>query len=858
MKKAIATILAVLIFRVIIHAQVSSNVPSSNVKLKVFILAGQSNAVGYNNIKEFHGNNAFLKENSTNLANVLFWPGSNAMPSYANKWINLQPGVSEICINEPYKEGAFGPEIGFALAFQKLKPGEKIVIIKYAEGGTGIARSQDYSDYIPALKDFNDKGRNWYPPVNGKEGGLLYKNLTDNIQNGLKALKNKGLKYEIAGFLWMQGEHEAGISKTMAGDYGKLLTLFRESVRHELHLKQLPFIVGEINNHTWAFADIARKEQKKSCENDPNSQLVKTTDLSRGSIGGAAHFDADGMMLLGERFAREMVTLLERRKAEPLPVINFESLLQEMGNRSAVTYWPKQEYQSLQSSSYNRASVAPDQPGWFADSDGVAWIREEINDGKKEYVIMEHDGPGCITRVWTPFFYYKFNNRIGPNVKIYLDGNSKPVIEENFIALLSGKGSILPPFANYTARAGVCFLPIPFSKSCKITLDDKAFYNIINYRAYQKNTRVQSFSKDQYTKASPLLSSVSGILADPETSNNGWQKSIEATIKKSDSLIVQLPDGGHSIRQITIRIRPNSGLRSLRSTILKMTFDNKQTVWCPVGDFFCSPDTINPFKTKNLSVSKDGKMTCNWEMPYSSNAQLSIINLNDRDVAVSIDLNVGNYNWNGRSMYFHTNWSDIGLLPGNKFFDLNFINITGKGVLAGDALTVLSPGKGWWGEGDEKIFIDENDINRKFPSHFGTGTEDYYGWAGGVVPTGKDLFSMPFGSNVRIGNQANPQGYNICIRNRILDDIPFNNRLIFNMEASPGTDIRNYWNLLAYSMVTYWYGMSDAKSNPNSGYDLAKRRLITLPEVERMEQLLKDSILIFNSGKLEKNINTAL
>jgi hypothetical protein len=52
--------------------------------------------------------------------------------------------------------------------------------------------------------------------------------------------------------------------------------------------------------------------------------------------------------------------------------------------------------------------------------------------------------------------------------------------------------------------------------------------------------------------------------------------------------------------------------------------------------------------------------------------------------------------------------------------------------------------------------------------------------------------------------------------------------------------------------------MSDAKSNPNSGYDLAKRRMITLPEVERMEQLLKDSILIFNSGKFEKNINTAL
>ena len=836
-----------------------SNVANPVTKIhpvKVFILAGQSNSVGYNHIKELRGSDTFLTENSANLAEVLFWPGSNAKPGFSNIWTKLQLGVSEICIKEPYKDGAFGPEIGFAFAIQKLLPNEKIAIIKYAEGGTGIARSQDYSDYIPALKDFNDKGRNWYPPVNGKESGLLYKNLTDNIQDGLKALKDKGLKYEIVGFIWMQGEHEAGISKKMAGDYGKLLTLFRESLRRDLRLKKLPFIVGEINSHTWAYGDNARKEQALACQNDINSILVKTTDLSRGSIGGAAHFDANGMMILGDRFAEGMITLLRKKNIEPKPaVITFNSLLEEMGDRSASTYWPEIEYRSLQASSYNRASVAPDKPGWFADSDGVSWIREEMNGGKKEYVIMEHDGPGCITRMWTPFFYYSFSNRIGPNIKIYLDGNTKPVIEENFIALLSGKGSISPPFANYTARAGVCFLPIPFSKSCKITLDSKAFYNIINYRAYGMNTNIQTFSKDIYSKASPILGATAENLINPDSYSGGWQKSFESIIKPNDSLVVNLPEGNHIIRQLTISLNPKKCLQSLRSTVLKIDFDGKQTVWCPVGDFFCSPDTINTFQTRNLSVSKDGKMTSNWEMPYSSNAQLSLINLNDQEVTVSIDLNVGNYSWNNRSMYFHLNWTDIGILPGNKFFDLNFINITGKGVLAGDALTVLSPGKGWWGEGDEKIFIDDNDINRRFPSHFGTGTEDYYGWAGGVVPTGKDVFSMPFGSNVRIGNQANPRGYNICIRNRILDDIPFNNQLIFDMEASPGTDIRKYWNLLAYSMVTYWYGMPDAKSNRSSRYDLAKRKLITLSEIERMEQMLKDSIILFNSEKLEKHIN---
>ncbi len=204
----------------------NSNAPKSsstqNPPIKVYILAGQSNAVGYNHIKELHDYKTFLKEDTCKLSNVIFWPGSNARPGFENRWTKLQPGVSDISADEPYKHGSFGPEIGFALTLQKLQPGEKIAIIKYAEGGTGIARSQDYTDYIPALKNFDDKGRNWYPSSEGKDSGLLYANLINNIKNALTELKNRGLNYEVAGFLWMQGEHEAGISKKMAGDYGTL------------------------------------------------------------------------------------------------------------------------------------------------------------------------------------------------------------------------------------------------------------------------------------------------------------------------------------------------------------------------------------------------------------------------------------------------------------------------------------------------------------------------------------------------------------------------------------------------------------------------------------------------------------
>ena len=281
--------------------------------VKVYILAGQSNAVGYNHIGELHTRLEEVRKVTGANSQCLFWPGSNARSGFANVWTWLQPGVSDISDNEPYRYGCFGPEIGFVIGLQKAFPNEKIAIIKYAEGGSGIACSADYKDYIPALKDFNDKGRNWHPPLEEKLGGLLYRNLLDNIKNALVGLKKQGLNYEICGFLWMQGEHEAGISKKMAEDYGELLTLFRESIRKDLKKKKLPFVVGEINNHTWAFAEIARKGQAEACEGDICSLLVRTTDLSRGSIGGDAHFDADGMLTLGERFAQGMLTFINKK-----------------------------------------------------------------------------------------------------------------------------------------------------------------------------------------------------------------------------------------------------------------------------------------------------------------------------------------------------------------------------------------------------------------------------------------------------------------------------------------------------------------------------------------------------------------
>lgn len=537
-------------------------------------------------------------------------------------------------------------------------------------------------------------------------------------------------------------------------------------------------------------------------------------------------------------------------------LVTFGSLLEQMTNNDQLARYPQPFYRQLEASSYNRASESPFKPGWFADGDGSGYIRTDSINGRKEYVIMEHHGPGCITRIWTPYFYNNLNNHTGPDIAIYLDGSKVPVLKENFIQLLTGRSFVHPPFADLTTRAGVLYLPIPFSKSCIITLSEKPFYYCVSYRVYPAGTPVRSFSMKAYKYAGHILQQAAFNLTHPSPVRLSNTKNISKNVLPGDSLTLALHEEMHAIKYLKLTLNTPVSFGLLRNILLKMTFDDQQTVWCPLGDFFCSADTLNKFHTRFLQVNGEGSLICRWIMPYHYRAVISLVNFSGKTIKISVEAQIEKWYWDQRSMYFHADWCDYGYLPGNKFFDLNFITLKGKGIIAGDALTVLSPGTGWWGEGDEKIYIDEEDIRQYFPSQFGTGTEDYYGWAGGVIPTGKDIFSLPFCSNVRNGNSLNPRGYNICIRNRMLDAIPFDDALKFDMEASPGVDIRHYYNLLAYSMVTYWYGLPGATSNRIPLIKKMKQKLMKLSTLDTLEEKLRTGRMHLDDHNIDVKVKS--
>jgi Protein of unknown function (DUF2961) len=527
------------------------------------------------------------------------------------------------------------------------------------------------------------------------------------------------------------------------------------------------------------------------------------------------------------------------------PDVTFASLLKEMTDRTAVAKWPQHNYRSLQASSYNRKSVAPDQEGWFENGDCGFDYGKEMIDGRRESVLMKCDGPGVITRIWTPAFYGKFGNSKGPTIRIYLDGVTEPAITADFIQLVTGKWNVKPPFAQPTVRAGDVYLPIPFSKGCKVTIDNRAFFYIINYRSYDPGTTVETFTMDHLSKHEQLLKEIGNTLQNPSDPPVGKPLTLQAKLPAGESKELPLVPGSAAINHLEFKLSATNLAQAMRSTVLEMEFDGKQTVWCPLGDFFANVNEIDPYKMWEREVKKDGTMICRWLMPYREKGTVRLKNLGKQVVDVSLKASCMPWTWDKDSMYFHANWWTDKPYPSRPVTDLTFIDVKGRGKHVGDNLVVLNPDWYWWGEGDEKIFVDE-DFKRNFPSQFGTGSEDYYGWAGGRVPTREDEFSIPFLANVRVGGQRHPngkvntRGFNICTRTRALDATPFKERLLFNMENFNLSS--NPEHYLQYALIVFWYGDAGVTHNRPPMPELAA---MDVPSPESVEAFIKNEKVRF-------------
>jgi len=482
--------------------------------------------------------------------------------------------------------------------------------------------------------------------------------------------------------------------------------------------------------------------------------------------------------------------------AETLTYIDLVRRLTDMEHLATL---PAPGEKCAQWSSYDRRSTYDAVTGkyvaWSANGDGTGIIRKEGD----EAVFAEIEGPAVIWRIWSALA------KEG-HVKIYLDGAAEPAVDLPFDGYFNGQHEPFthPALVHTTARGRNCYVPIPFQKSCKITAEgDWGRYYHFTYTTYPKGTVLPTFKRALSAAESKALDEANEILSHPGPfmPRRGGDETVDkVSLRVSgdelSGMALNQPGAITTIRAKVDNLPPSPDDRAiLREMTLQIYWDGEETpsVWAPFGDFFGTAAGANPYLSLPCGLTEDGWWYCHWYMPFAKQARIMI--RNDSKVERKIHLEVAHVPLKGdvgKLGRFHAKWHRDAFLPPDperRAIDWTMLKTQGRGRFCGVMLHVWNPRGGWWGEGDEKFYID----GEKFPSTFGTGSEDYFGYAW-CDPT---LFTNCYhNQTISMRNR----GHISVNRWHISDNIPFQT----SFEAA----IEKYYpnkKPTLYASTVYWY-----------------------------------------------------
>jgi hypothetical protein len=187
----------------------------------------------------------------------------------------------------------------------------------------------------------------------------------------------------------------------------------------------------------------------------------------------------------------------------------------------------------------------------------------------------------------------------------------------------------------------------------------------------------------------------------------------------------------------------------LKNLVLRAWWDGEATpsVEVPIGDFFgLGLGEYFNYQSALTAVAPEKALNAYFQMPFATSAKLTLANEGkvktdnlyfavDSGTLTALPEDVGRFHAQYRQAAPCKGWTDdwkFNWSPGiNEKKNLSgegnyvFLEATGRGHFVGVTHAVEQNQDGWFGEGDDMIFIDGDAL----PTINGTGTEDYYNGA---------------------------------------------------------------------------------------------------------------------------------
>lgn len=375
-------------------------------------------------------------------------------------------------------------------------------------------------------------------------------------------------------------------------------------------------------------------------------------------------------------------------------------------------------------------------------------------------VIAEANGPGAITRIWTP-------TPSDAPIEFYFDGEATPRLVLPFSDLFSGKK---PPFTAPLSGHGVggyyTYVPLEFAKSIKIVVRTERFqFYMVNYVVYDPGVTVRSFEPGNTFHFAPP------DLAGQKTAGHfvlrlGVPVTIFETKKPG--------------RIVSIKLSPAEAFAGDdRGIVMRIYWDDaaRPAVDVPVGDFFGY--SFGKPTVRSLVVgSEDGWNYVRFPMPFDRSARIELVSEREggQPVSVQSEVTASDRGKTPEEGFFHALWRRENPTTGGKPF--TYLDVQGHGQVAGVILQAQGkqPGETQFFEGDEEATIDgEMTIH-------GTGSEDSFngGWydiPGRWFATRSLPFSGCLEYNKYVGRTG---GYRLFLG----DAYSFRRSLLFTIEHS--------------------------------------------------------------------------